>query len=64
MKQRLNAILKHIVHAGGNLDHWLIASLIALLISLAVTILVHGVEQHDSRIDSLDVRVKALEMVK
>lgn len=64
MKQRLNDFLKHIVHAGGNLDHWLIASLIALLISLAVTSLVHGVEQHDAWIDALDVRVKALEAVQ
>ena len=64
MKQRLNSILKHIIHAGGNLDHWLIASLIALLISLAVTILVHGVEQHDARIGELDMRVKSLEAVQ
>ena len=64
MKQRLNDILKHIINAGGNLDHWLIASVIALLISLAVTSLVHGVEQHDAQIDALDVRVKALEAVQ
>jgi hypothetical protein len=61
MKRYLNGLLKHLVHAGGNLDHWLLASLIALFISLGVVSLVHGVEQHDAKIDALEQRINAME---
>jgi len=61
IKEMLNVAVKHIVHAGGNLDHWLFASAIALIISLMVVSLVHGVEAHDDKIDALELRVKALE---
>ena len=61
IKEKLNEVVKHVVHAGGNLDHWLFASAIALIISLMVVSLVHGVEKHDAKIDALELRVRALE---
>jgi hypothetical protein len=61
IKEKLNEVIEHIVHAGGNLDHWLFASVIALIISLMVVSLVHGVEAHDDKINALELRVRALE---
>ena len=61
MKKFWNGIVRHVVHAGGNLDHWLIASLIAFLISLGMTILVHSVEGHDARLDAMEQRVNNLD---
>lgn len=60
MKRILNAIIKHIVNAGGNLDHWLIAGLLSLLISLVVTSIIHTSENHNERLDMIEARVDQL----
>lgn len=56
----INTLLRHLANAGGNLDHWLIATFIALLVSLGTASLIHGVEQHDGRLERLEYSQSAL----
>lgn len=50
----LNSLVKHFVNAGGNLDHWVIATFIALFVSLGTASLIHGIERHDERIHQME----------
>ncbi len=64
MKRLLNELAKHLVNAGGNLDHWIIAAFLSLVITLLVTSLIHASENHDARLDVMEAKIKAMQLCK
>lgn len=60
MKRVFNVVIRHIINAGGNLDHWVIAGLLSLLISLITMSIIHTAENHNERLDMIEARVDQL----